>query len=155
MAFVLTAAAIGVLVWTAWAASANHAAASCRRSPLRPLAHNRSFNFGTRRIAVSLPPRATFVAVPQDQPGRAFLQRNGWIRTKLGWWTWRGRRPHVAGHRTDGSTRPLRADVGPLSWDGSVHFYPSSLYFPSVGCWRITATAGSARLVAVVKVVKR
>jgi len=34
-------------------------------------------------------------------------------------------------------------------------FYPSLLYFPSAGCWKLTARNGSARLDFVVRVVKR
>jgi hypothetical protein len=34
-------------------------------------------------------------------------------------------------------------------------FVPSLLYFPTTGCWKITATAGGARLDAVVRVVAR
>lgn len=124
--------------------------------PLSSSNHPRpSFSFGNSRIAVGLPPRATFVAVPDGKSGWAFVQRDGWIRTKIGWWTARGV-PRVTGRRLDRRARPLRVDMGPLSWASpGGEFYPSLLYFPSVGCWRITATAGGARLVAVVRVVRR
>jgi hypothetical protein len=111
-----------------------------------------SFNFGNARIAVHLPNAATFIAIPDGSPrgGQAFIQKNGWIRTKLGWFTPHDT-PHVTGRRTDGMGRRLRADVGPRSY-ASGPFYPSLLYFPSLGCWRITATAGSAHLTAIVNV---
>jgi len=112
-----------------------------------------SFNFGNARIAVDLPNGARFVAVPDGKPGWAFIQRNGWIRTKLGWFTARGT-PHVSGRRVDRTGRPLRADIGPLSSAPGGAFYPSLLYFPSLGCWSITATAAGARLTAVVNVVR-
>lgn len=112
-----------------------------------------SFNFGNARIAVALPPRATFVAVPEGRPGWASVQRNGWIRAKVGWFAARGA-PRVTGRRVDRTARPLRADVGPQSSAAGGPFYPSLLYFPSFGCWRIAASAGGARLDAVVLVTR-
>ena len=120
----------------------------------RPLPQRPSFNFGTPRIAVDLPPRATFVAVPEGQPGGAWVQRDGSIRTKLGWWRARGTL-RVTGRRLGSPTRRLRADVGVVSWTAAGEFIPSLLFFPSTGCWRISATAGGARLVVVVRVIKR
>jgi len=127
---------------------------SCAASSVtgRPIPRRPSFNFGSSRLAVSLPTRATFVAVPEGQPGAAFIQADGWIRAKVGWWSPLGK-PRVAGRRIDRPARPLRTDVGPLSWATSGRFYPSDLYFSSLGCWRISATAGGARLIAVVRVV--
>lgn len=111
-----------------------------------------SFNFGNARIATHLPEGATFVAVPEGRPGggMAFIQKDGWIRTKLGWFTPRVT-PRVTGRRTDGTGRALRVDMGVRSY-ASGPFYPSLLYFPSLGCWRITATAGGSHLVAIVNV---
>jgi hypothetical protein len=122
------------------------------RTSSHPMPGRPSFNFGNARIAVDLPEAATFIAIPDGSPrgGRAFIQRNGWIRTKLGWFTARGT-PRVAGGRVDGTGRRLRADVGPRSY-ASGPFYPSLLYFPSLGCWRITATAGGEHLIAIVNV---
>src|SRR4051812_26785782 len=118
-----------------------------------PVPGRSSFNFGDRRIAVDLPEHATFVAVPDGKPGWAFIQRNGWIRAKIGWFSARGG-PAVTGRKVDGTGHRLRADVGPLSFAVGGPFYPSLLYFPSFGCWRITATAGGARLTAIVKVTR-
>jgi hypothetical protein len=121
-----------------------------------PTAHpHPSFNYGNDSIAVSLPARATFVAVPEGRPGAAIVQQDGWSRAKVGWWAPHGQ-PLVSGRRIDARSRPLRADVGPLSWASpGGDFYPSLLYFSAPGCWRITATTGPARLVAVVRVVRR
>ena len=114
-----------------------------------------SFNFGNARIATHLPEGATFVAVPEGRPGggMAFIQKDGWIRTKLGWFA-RSGGPRVTGRRVDGTGRALRADVGPLSSSSGGSFYPSLIYFPSFGCWRITAAAGGARLSAIVNVTR-
>lgn len=120
----------------------------------RPLPARPAFNFGNARVAVDLPERATFVAVPDGRPGNAFVQANGWIRAKLGWWSARGAL-RVRGRRLDRRARPLRADVGPVSWLPSGDwFLPSLLYFPSTGCWGLTAAAGGARLEAVVRVLR-
>ena len=120
----------------------------------RPVPGRPAFNFGNRGIAVSLPPRATFVAVPEGTPGHAWVQRDGWIRTKIGWWRAHGTL-RLVGRRIDRPARPLRAEIGSVSWDSGGEFIPSLLYFASVGCWRITATAGDARLSVIVRVVKR
>jgi hypothetical protein len=131
------------------------AAAPClvSKTSSHPVPGRPSFNFGNARIAVDFPEDARFVAVPDGRPGWAFIQSNGWIRTKLGWFTARGT-PRVSGRRVDRAGRPLRADIGPLSSAPSGSFYPSLLYFPSLGCWRITATAGGARLTAIVNIVR-
>ena len=138
--------------------AAARGAAGCQVSTPtgRPVPGRSSFNFGNARIAVALPPRATFAAIPDGSPGgaNAFIQHDGWIRTKLGWWT-AHETPRVTGRRLDGTSRPLRADIGPLSGTLNGTFYPSNLYFSSFGCWRITATADGARLVAVVRVVRK
>jgi hypothetical protein len=119
-----------------------------------PVRGRSSFNFGNKRIAVNLPQHAKFVAVPDGRGGAwAFIQRNSWIRTKLGWFTARGT-PSITGRRVDSTGRRLRADVGQLASDSDGPFYPSLLYFPTFGCWRITATAGSAHLTAIVSVTR-
>lgn len=125
------------------------------RTSSHPVPRRPSFNVGNPRIAVHVPEGARFVAIPDGSPrgGSAFVQRDGWIRTKLGWFTARGT-PRVAGRRIDGSGRRLRADVGPLGYASGGAFYPSLLYFPSFGCWRITATAGGARLGAVLMITR-
>jgi hypothetical protein len=139
--------------------SGSHASAAdrCRVSSTssHPVPGRPSFNFGNARIAVDLPKAARFVAIPDGSPrgGSAFIQKDGWIRTKLGWFASRGT-PRITGHRVDGTGARLRADVGPLSFTSNGTFYPSLIYFPSFGCWRITATAGGAHLTAIVKVTR-
>ena len=127
----------------------------CRVSKLsQPIPGRPSFNFGNARIAVGLPRGARFLAVPDGRPGDAFIQEDGWVRAKLGWFSARGA-PTVTGRRVDGTDGRLRAEIGPLSnGAGSGLFYPSLLYFPAFGCWRISATAGGAHLSAVVIVAR-
>jgi hypothetical protein len=132
-----------------------HAAEACRVSNTssHPVPGRPSFNFGNAHLAVGLPAGARFVAVPDNSPGWAWVQKDGWVRTKLGWFAARGT-PSITGRRVNGTGRRLRADVGPLSSAPGGTFYPSLLYFPSFGCWSITATAGGARLNAIVNVVR-
>jgi|tagenome__1003787_1003787.scaffolds.fasta_scaffold20797330_1 hypothetical protein len=133
------------------------AAERCRvsRTTLHPVPGRPSFNFGNARIAVDLPKGARFVAIRDGSPrgGSAFIQKDGWIRTKLGWFAARGA-PRITGRRADGAGPRLRADVGPLSYTSNGSFYPSLIYFSSFGCWRITAAAGGARLSAIVVVTR-
>src|SRR3954449_3659790 len=116
--------------------SGSHASAAdrCRVSSTssRPVPGRPSFNFGNARIAVDLPKGARFVAIRDGSPrgGSAFIQKDGWIRTKLGWFAARGA-PRITGRRADGAGPRLRADVGPLSFTSNGTFYPSRLYFPS------------------------
>ncbi|MFL5954875.1 MAG: hypothetical protein ACJ76I_12300 [Gaiellaceae bacterium] len=139
--------------------SGSHASAADRcgvsSTSSHPVPGRPSFNFGNARIAVDLPKGARFVAIPDGSPrgGSAFIQKDGWIRTKLGWFASRGT-PRITGRRVEGTARPLRADVGPLSSTSNGTFYPSRIYFPSFGCWRITAAAGGARLTAIVEVTR-
>jgi hypothetical protein len=59
-----------------------------------------------------------------------------------------------SGRRIDARSRPLRTDMGPRSSASDGTFYPSLLYFPSLGCWKITASAGQAHLTAIVRVTR-
>jgi hypothetical protein len=143
---------------SATSAPAIEQAFRCRVSTTttKPVPARPSFNFGNRGVAVALPPRATFAAVPAGTPGgaNAVIQKDGSIRTKLGWWAARGTL-RVSGRRLDRPAPPLRADVGGVSSTASGPFIPSLLYFSSTGCWKVTATAGGARLQAIVRVVRR
>ena len=105
-------------------------------------------------VAALVAPRAA----PEPRAGACAVSRlggtpNGWIRTKVGWWRARGAL-RLRGRRLDAAAPPLRADVGTVTgvFPGR-KFVPSLLYFPSPGCWRLTASAGGARLVAVIRVV--
>jgi hypothetical protein len=155
LVLVVAAALVGSAGAEATAVAGVDALAACRvSSTSHPVPGRPSFNFGNARIAVDLPDGARFVAVPDGSPrgGWAFIQKDGWIRAKIGWFTRRGT-PRVIGRRVDGTGRRLRADVGALAYSGGP-FYPSLLYFPSFGCWKITATAGGARLDATVIVTR-
>jgi hypothetical protein len=110
------------------------------------------FNVGSTRLGVALPPFGVYVAVPDVRPGWAWAQNDGLIRAKVGWSRERGPL-RVVGRRLDRSAPPLRADIGPeASYPGS--FSPSRLYFPTPGCWKLTARAGGTTLGLVVLIVR-
>jgi hypothetical protein len=151
----VAASAVAVASAAVGADAGNRFRCTVSRTTGHPVPGRPSFNVGNARIAVDLPSGATFVAVPETEPGGAFVQQDGWIRAKVGWWRARGTL-RVGGRRLDAHAPPLRADVGPPSSTPSgLVFVPSLLYFPTIGCWRITATAGGARLAAVVRVVAK
>ena len=150
----LCVAAVCVAAFAAYGAAPLAAAARCPVSATAPIPGRTAFNVGTPRLAVALPKDATFVAVREGRPGGAWVQQDGWIRTKLGWLS-PGRAPRVEGRRIDGRGRPLRVNMGVSSSSESGRFYPSLLYFPSAGCWKLTAHSASVRLDFVVRVAKR
>src|SRR3954454_15543447 len=90
----------------------------CRvsRTTLHPVPGRPSFNFGNARIAVDLPKGARFVAIRDGSPrgGSAFIQKDGWIRSKRGWFAARGS-PRITGRIVAGTGRRLRGEAGPLS----------------------------------------
>ena len=141
-------------VFTAYVDAPLAAPVRCPVSATAPIPGRTAFNVGTTRLAVALPKDATFVAVRDGRPGWAWVQQDGWIRTKLGWLS-PGRVPKVEGRRLDGRSRPLRVDMGVSSFAETGRFYPSLLYFRSAGCWKLTASNGSASLDVVVRVVER
>ncbi len=89
-------------------------------------------------------------------PGGGFVavvNPDGSVYAKVGWWRGVRGRFRIAGRRLDRSAPPLRVSLHLDSYP-TIGFIPSGLTFPTVGCWRVTATQGSGRLVFVVRVVK-
>lgn len=93
---------------------------------------------GNGRLWTVLWPRGVFVARPGD------VARDGSISIKWGWW--RGVRGDlkVTGRRLDARAAPLRAQI-PGGY-GRTGFQPTGIIFATAGCWRVTASAGNARL---------
>lgn len=102
---------------------------------------------GEGGLWTSLWPKGTVVADGTQ------IATDGSIHMKWPWW--RGvdapGQLQVEGRRLDGDSAPLVAEVNPNYGDSG--FQPTTLIFPTPGCWEITATAGSARLVIVQRVV--
>jgi hypothetical protein len=124
--------------------------------PNLPAADPRAFNYGTSYLRAQLNwPHGTLRAGRLPDGGSlATINRDGSIRTKVGWW--RGVRGQliVRGRRLDAQAPPLRAEVGTVASYGHDGFVPSAIIFPTVGCWRVTGTVKHARLTFVVKVTK-
>ena len=135
-------------------ATGAEAAPACPVSTLSPITGRTSFNIGTTQLAVSLHSGATYVAVPEGRPGSAFVE-SGRIRVKLGWLSPSGG-PRVTGRRLDAPAARLRVDMGVKSFvPGGGEFYPSHLYFPTIGCWRVTASNAKSNLTFTVRVVRQ
>jgi hypothetical protein len=56
---------------------------------------------------------------------------------------------HVVGHRLDADAPPLRTH---LSDYGQTGFQPTTLVFPTEGCWEVTGFVGTRSLTFVVSV---
>jgi hypothetical protein len=119
-----------------------------------------SFNHGNRRLRVELWPRGILRAgILPDGDSYATINRDGSIRAKVGWWVRDPAKLVIVGKRLDRIAPPLRAHIpsgyGPQYDIGaSLGFQPTGLTFPTVGCWRVVGTAGTARLSFVVRVTK-
>jgi hypothetical protein len=112
------------------------------------------FNYGNGVLATVLWPNGRLVAgrLP-DGSSYAEIRPDGSIKAKLGWWREVEGRLRVTGRRLDAAARPLRARV-PGGYDAT-GFQPTSVTFPTTGCWRVRGRVGKARLTFVVLVRKR
>jgi hypothetical protein len=82
-----------------------------------------------------------------------FVEPDGSIGMKFGWWRAVEGSLRIGGRRLDGPAPPLRADV-PGGY-GEMGFQSSGVYFPTEGCWEVTGTVGGTRLTFVTFVVER
>lgn len=71
---------------------------------------------------------------------------------KVPWFRPAGELLQIGGRRLDGDAPPLEADV-PCCYP--TRFQATGLYFPTEGCWQVTAQAGGATLIFVVRVYPR
>jgi hypothetical protein len=141
--------------------------ASYRRCPVTPAngnspdARERVAGWhGQHGIWLFLGEKSTIVAFRRAQPppagtllGRALP--DGSVYAKILWRRDQRARGRfgVTGRRLDGKAQPLRANVD-TSPAASATAVPSSLIFPTPGCWRIDAKSGRARLSVAIRVVK-
>jgi hypothetical protein len=77
---------------------------------------------------------------------------DGSVAMKFPWWRGVRGRLTIAGRRLDGSASALRAVI--TDGYGPIGFQASAIIFPTAGCWRVSATAGTARLSFVTLVVE-
>ena len=68
---------------------------------------------------------------------------------KEGWFRPAGAELQITGHRLDGLSLPMKAHV-PCCYP--TRFQATSLYFPTAGCWKVTAKATDSILTFIVQV---
>jgi hypothetical protein len=73
-----------------------------------------------------------------------FLQRDGSIGMKFGWWRIRPGRLAITGRRLDAPSPPPRPSV-PDGY-GSEGFQSSAVEFPTEGCWQVEGTVDGSEL---------
>jgi hypothetical protein len=105
---------------------------------------------GTKELAFSGPwPDGTVVFKPG---GAGFVLPDGSLSMKFGWH--RGVRGALTidGRRLDMAAPRLRSHIPAVY--GDIGFQPTSLIFPTPGCWEVTGRVGTASLTFITKVVK-
>jgi len=80
----------------------------------------------------------------EEYPLRAGEEGN-----KMGWFRPEGAPMEITGQRLDGEAPPLEAEF-PCCYP--TRFQASGLYFPTEGCWEVTAKAADSVLTFIVKV---
>jgi hypothetical protein len=111
------------------------------------------FNYGDEHLRTLLWPHGTLRAGRLPNGGSyATVKADGSIWAKLGWWRLGPGTLTISGERLDAPSSPLRADV-PAGY-GETGFRPTTIIFPSVGCWKVEGRIPGATLVFVVRVVK-
>ena len=101
---------------------------------------------GNRGLWTVLPSRGVLVAGIDD------LRPDGSIARKFPWWRGPEGQLQITGRRLDHDAPELRARIP--SGYGSKGFQSSALIFPTVGCWGVSGSVGSAELTFVTLVVK-
>jgi hypothetical protein len=87
------------------------------------------------------------VAVSDD-----FVETDGSIGMKFGWWRIDSGDLVITGRRLDGSSPPLAADV--VETEADAGFVASRVYFPTEGCWEVTGSLDDVQLTFVTFVIR-
>jgi len=111
------------------------------------------FDYGGKHLRVALRwPGGTLLAGPLPDGGEsAHINADGSISAKVGWWRDVDGELVIRGRRLDANARPLAGDA-PRAYSYPGRFIPSTITFPTVGCWRVTGTVGRATISFVVRV---
>jgi hypothetical protein len=84
--------------------------------------------------------------------GPDFVESDGSIGIKFGWYRVATGQLSITGRRLDGDGPPARASV-PDGYGGT-GFQSSGVHFPTEGCWAVTGTVGPTALTFVTFVIK-
>lgn len=82
-----------------------------------------------------------------------FVEPDGSIGWKLGWWRFVSGTVTITGRRLDAAAPPLRGSTN--DGYGLTGFQASGLYFPTEGCWEVTGTVGESNLTFVTFVLRQ
>jgi hypothetical protein len=105
--------------------------------------------YGNESIAIALGSDGSTIVF--EPGGAGFVLPDGALQYKFLWA--KARLPMtIEGRRLDAPAPPLRSHVSDSQ--AYENFQPSSLIFPTPGCWAITSRVGASALTFVVKVVK-
>jgi hypothetical protein len=116
-------------------------------------------DFGNGRLWTLLPVDGKLVITMTrpPPPGTVLgeLRRDGSLATKFPWWGATSARRHlrITGRRLDYHAKPLRASVAP-GVTRAPRFWATTITFTTQGCWQVTGSDGTERLVFVVQVMR-
>jgi hypothetical protein len=123
--------------------------ANGRYLPDSPVPGKASAFYGNDSIAIGLGAEGRTITFQPS--GAGFVLPDGSLQWKFLWM--KARLPMtIEGRRLDAPSSPLRSRVN-HEFDNE-NFQPSSLIFPTPGCWEITSRVGPSSLTFVVNVVK-
>jgi hypothetical protein len=114
--------------------------------PVPNSAVSRRFGYRRGQIAVELWPFGVTLVQRSD------VEPDGSLGVKVGWYRYGRGRVRIAATRIDKPGRVTRTSVP--SGYGSTGFQSSAIYFPSPGCWKVTATVGRSQLTYVTVVLE-
>lgn len=127
-------------------ASGSHARSCSVTLPNRsspPGEHQRSTFHGGPRLWTLLAEYGVFIVGSSD------IASDGSISLKLPWWAVNVDQDlRISGERLDGAASALRVRVTPARPESEFRgsFWSSRVVFPSPGCWRVRAEAGTGEL---------
>lgn len=130
------------------AATANDTQTEAFVCPVTRVNDGKGGLYGSDRLSVALWRENKFVFAP-DGPG--FIDRDGGLGIKVGWWRDQKGLLQIQGRRLDGAAAPARAYISDY---GDTGLQPIYLVFPTPGCWEITGSVGQASLTFVTLVEK-
>lgn len=104
-------------------------------------------NYGQGKLWTVFWPHNVVVA-PSD-----YIQPDGSIAVKWPWWRGVAGELRIEGHRLDGEAPALWADSSSEGY-GKRGFLPTTIHFPTEGCWEVTGSVGAARLTFVTLVLE-